>query len=564
MTAGRIPRQPPGPIELFGALVRAMGAVIAVDDAGVVALASDEAVALLGPVDGLRVEDVDARLTQHVTAAALPRPGPLGRAMAGEVTPPTAVHLVLPDGHPAGLVVASRPLLGPDGAQLGALLTLRADLELDDGGPLFGLHDPLTGLPNRRLLSERLELAVARARRGGRLLLLMIDLDRFKQVNDEFGHDAGDEVLREIGSRFAASVGPTDTVARFGGDEFVAVCETDDGGPVSRIAALLVAAAARPVVVQGVELSVGASVGFTVATPDDGFTSLMHQADLAMYEAKRRGRGRWVAFDGDLARGAYRRAHLASELRTAIAGGRLHVNYQPQFDLVTGRLSAFEALVRWDHAQLGSIPAAELVAVAEQSDQICALGALVLDRACEVAGRWVTLRGDDAPRLAVNLSARELADGGLAERVLATLSRHHVPAHQLCLEITESCLTEVTPQTADQLMLLREHGIELSIDDFGTGFASLTQLQQMPVQQVKIDQSFVQGLPFSRSDDVIVTSVLSLAHNLDLTVVAEGIETPEQASALRSMGCDVGQGYLFGRPQPATTIRLDASVPAGR
>lgn len=536
----------------MSALLRAVGPLVVCDRGGVVRLCSSSAGLLLGVEVGQVAGAVDDALLRHTPATHRQGSGPLTAALHGTVTPSTALALVTPAGDATEVLIDAGPLLDHTTAVIGAVLRLRTDHHAAPapGSPLFGLHDPLTGLPNRRLLADRLEQAIARSRRDGSCFeVLMIDLDHFKQVNDQYGHEQGDRVLQEIGLRLVRTVRPGDTVARIGGDEFLAICEhvgPDRGGLT--LADRLVAAASLPIQLGSAQVTIGASLGLTRAEHHIGFDGLLHQADLAMYEAKRRGRGQWVQFDPSLASTAQRRAHLASELRAAVDGGTVEVAYQPEVELQNGTIHGYEALVRWDHESLGQVPAQELVVVAEQTDLILALGALVLDRACKVAAGG-QLPGPARLTMSVNLSARELTDPDLAGRVLRTLARHSLPGERLCLEITESNLIETTAQAASQLAQLRDAGISLSIDDFGTGFASLTYLQRLPVQQIKIDKSFVDGLPHSRSDDTIVTSLINLAHNLDLTVVAEGIESPAQAAYLRALGCDLGQGYLFGKPR---------------
>jgi diguanylate cyclase (GGDEF)-like protein len=551
---------------LLPALVDVVGAVVACDADGSVVLVSRQARELLGPLDEARSDTVDTLLLQDVAGFVEDRRGPLTAALGG-IGSRVVASVVTPAGHGTTVSADAQPLDAPDGCRVGALLTLRQEerpvATIDTTA--LGLHDPLTGLPNRRLLGDRIDRAIARTRReGGTFAVLMIDLDRFKQINDEHGHEHGDRVLREVGARLAHTVRPDDTIARFGGDEFVAVCEAiNSDADLELITERLLSAAAAPIRSHDVRVSVGASIGVARAGPDDDPETLLHEADLAMYEAKRRGRNTWTRFDDELARSAHRHAHLVSELRRAIAAGDLEVAYQPEVDLQRGGVAGYEALVRWYHPDLGPVRPDELIAAAEQSDLIASLGALVLDRACTQAARWPVTDGRGAPSISVNVSARELADPDLADRVLEVLARRGLPGTRLCLELTESSLIEGAAAAEARLNRLHAAGVRLAIDDFGTGFASLTYLQRLPVQQVKIDRSFVQHLPASHEDDVIVTSVLNLAHNLDLTVVAEGIETEAQLRFLRTLGCDMGQGYLLGRPSPADEL-LPGAVHAGR
>jgi diguanylate cyclase (GGDEF)-like protein len=457
------------------------------------------------------------------------------------------------------VLVSAKPLHDPDGGEvIGALMTLqRRGLRTSEAKALvFGLHDALTGLPNRRLLADRMLHAIGRAGRTGESFVVgMIDLDHFKRVNDEHGHASGDELLRQVGARLASVARPGDTVARIGGDEFVAVLEgIGSAWALESIAQRLLKAAVTPVNIQGIDIVVGASVGMTLAGAEQAPDTLLHQADLAMYAAKSRGRNNWARFDDGMAHEAHRVAHLGSELRSALAAGTIAVAYQPEIDLQHGVTVGYEALVRWNHPKLGRVPATELIEVAERSNMIGTVGSFVLDRACEQATRWSGSPRSAPPWISVNVSAHELTDADFAQRVFDTLERWSLPGSRLFLELTESILVQASTAAEVQLEQLDAAGVRLAIDDFGTGYASLTYLQRLPVHQVKIDRSFVRGLPDSREDDVIATSVIGLAHNLDLTVVAEGIETGAQSAFLRSVGCDVGQGYLFGSPRPGEEV----------
>jgi diguanylate cyclase (GGDEF)-like protein len=542
---------------LLRALIDTVGAAVICDADGRVEICSPEAAVLLGPLEGVHARTVDSLLARLVTRRRHRR-GPLSAALAGAGATFVAT-LVTPEAGHIKVRVNVNPLHSPGGQRvIGALMTLqRRDPRSTRAEPLlFGLHDPLTGLPNRRLLADRLQQAIARTHRSGQsFVVCMIDLDRFKQVNDEHGHEYGDELLRQVGGRLADAARPNDTVARIGGDEFVAVCEgIASGQALESIAHRLLAAAITPVSVRGIEFAVGASVGVTLSGAEQNPDALLHQADLAMYEAKRLGSNNWARFHDGLAHEAHRLAHLASELRRALAAGAITVAYQPEIDLQHGTTVGYEALVRWQHPELGHVQPIELIEAAEHSDMITTLGSLVLDRACEQAADWAASSPAAPPWISVNVSARELTDPGFAQRVLDTLERWGLPESRLFLELTESILIEASTAAELQLDRLHAAGVRLAIDDFGTGYASLTYLQRLPIHQVKIDRSFVQGLPESREDDVIATSVIGLAHNLDLTVVAEGIETAAQSAFLRSVGCDIGQGYLFAPARPGDQL----------
>jgi diguanylate cyclase len=536
---------------------------VASDADGCVRVCSADAHALLGPLIGLDGADVDRLLLAHGMASGEDQPGPFASALAGDHSAPFSATLTPPGDDQTDLLVSAGPILTPDGRRVGALMKLCRPGPAGGEALAFGLHDPLTGLANRTLLADRMGQAIARMGRGGSpFALLMIDLDGFKLVNDEHGHDCGDRLLHEVGDRLAHAVRLNDTVARIGGDEFVAICEAPGSETdLAALAARLGNAVAAPVQIGSFEVGVGASIGVTVADVDATPGSLLHEADLAMYEAKRVGRNGWVRFDESLARDSHRQAHLATELRAAVEARDIGLAFQPELDLQRGPILGYEALVRWGHPDLGAIDSAELIRVAEGSDLIIALGALILDQACLQAASW-TEREGRRPWLSVNISPRELADSQFADRVLQTLERRGLPASQLFLELPASGL--FAAGTADgRFDVLHAAGVGLCIDDFGSGSASLTSLQGLPVTQLKIDGGFVRGLPGRREDDVVVTSIINLAHNLDITVVAKGIETDAQAARLRGLGCDIGQGFLLGRPVSADRLPGSNLIPAG-
>jgi diguanylate cyclase (GGDEF)-like protein len=538
---------------LINALASIAGAVVVCDANGSVLLCSPLAEALLGPLTGMDATAVDAQL---VSRAGPDQPSPeglLSSALNGSGSPPMALTLTTHEGGTAEVLVGAVPLATATGERVGAVLTLGGAAALHGEAQIFGLHDVLTGLPNRRLLADRIEQAIARSRRGGNFAVLMIDLDGFKQINDQNGHEYGDALLRGIGARLRRTVRPNDTVARIGGDEFVVVCEgTDSEDRVEVLARRLLKALAAPLRIRDRDVKVGASIGIVLADPNKDSEELLRCADLAMYEAKRGGRNRWAHFDAELDRSAQRSDRLTKDLRLAIEAGELEVAYQPLVDLEKRTVAGYEALVRWYHPELGTIPASEVIQTAEHSEMILKLGAFVLDRACAQAARWSSQPGPLT--ISVNISASELTGPDLIPRILDTLARHGLTGSQLCLEITERTLMAVGAEDSEALRRLREAGISIAIDNFGTGFASLTYLQQLPVQEVKIDRSVIAGLPDNRQDDAVVTSVLALAHSLDLTVIAEGVETLDQSVFLRTLGCDLGQGDYFGSPQPGDEI----------
>jgi diguanylate cyclase (GGDEF)-like protein/PAS domain S-box-containing protein len=424
------------------------------------------------------------------------------------------------------------------------------------------LHDPLTGLANRVLLQDRLEQALrARRRTAGVVALLLMDLDRFKEINDTLGHDVGDEVLRVVGSRLQNGTREADTVVRLGGDEFALVMPTANGvEDAMAVAHKMRSRISELIDHHGVPLRVEATVGIAIA-PQHGQDpiALLKRADVAMYRAKHLAAGVAVYSRESDENHPERLAYFA-ELREAIAGDQLLLYYQPKVDLHSGRTTAVEALVRWRHPVRGLIPPDQFIPLAERTGLIQPLTWRVLSLALEQARRW-RRNGWPVP-VAVNVSARVLHDPDLIRRVLGELTLYGVPAEALELEVTESAVMASPVSAMAVATSLREHGVRLSLDDFGTGYSSLAYLRDLPVQQLKIDRSFVRRVTKSHHDASIVRSVIDLGHNLDLRVVGEGIESREAYQLLRDLGCDEGQGYYIGRPAPAAQLRVPSEGPA--
>jgi diguanylate cyclase (GGDEF)-like protein/PAS domain S-box-containing protein len=421
-------------------------------------------------------------------------------------------------------------------------------------------HDPLTALANRALLVQSLTAAIAAVDTdGGQLSVVFIDLDHFKVINDSLSHGVGDKVLVEVGQRLTAALEDGDVVGRLGGDEFVVMSRSMNTiAEAEAFAERLRAAIASPMSIGGRKLTVNASAGVVAVcapvsrTADD----MLRDADVAMYQAKNHGRGRHEVFDQTLREQALRRLQIEADLRRAIAADELWVAYQPIVATDTTVVSGTEALVRWEHPALGVIPPDEFIPVAEESDLILALGARVLEIACEQTATW---RASD-PLLAhltvsVNVSARQLADPDLVRTVLTVLDRTGLPASALWLEITESMLMTDPEGASKVLHALHAHGIRLAIDDFGTGYSSLAYLRRFPVEMLKIDRSFTMAMNESDDDEAIVASVTALAHTLGMRVVAEGVEETHQLNKLRELACDYVQGYLISRPAAATAVR---------
>ncbi|MDI6099310.1 EAL domain-containing protein [Actinoplanes sp. NEAU-A12] len=410
-------------------------------------------------------------------------------------------------------------------------------------------HDPLTGLPNRAKLA-----AVADGR--SRVSVLLLGLDRFKVINDQWGHEVGDELLRAVAGRLTAAVREEDLVCRIGGDEFVVVLAApgepaerapEDGPDAEPLAQRLLAALAVPLPLSVGAVDVTASIGIAHA---DGRPSaeLLRDADTAMYVAKGSGRNRYAVFDPLLRERLQRRLTLEHAFRGALGGGQLDVHYQPLVDLATDRIDGFEALMRWTHPELGAVSPVEFIPVAEDTGMIVAAGAWLLENAAAQTRGW---RAAHPLHVSVNLAVRQLREPGLADRVRDVLTRTGLPAEALWLEITESGFMEDPDTCLRTLHELRDLGITLCIDDFGTGYSSLSYLQRLPVAVVKIDRAFVAGVGDGGANESIVRAVLAMSHALGHRVVAEGVETVTQRDWLRASGCDFAQGWLYGRPLPA-------------
>jgi diguanylate cyclase (GGDEF)-like protein/PAS domain S-box-containing protein len=416
------------------------------------------------------------------------------------------------------------------------------------------LHDPLTELPNRALFLDRLALALARLRRRqSSMAVLFGDVDRFKVVNDSLGHDAGDRMLVALSRRLREVLRPGDTLARFGGDEFAALCEDVPAGDVIGIAERMMDALAEPFTVGGREVFVSMSVGIAVARdPDQRPQSLLRDADAAMYLAKDRGRARFEVFDEAMRDESTERLLLENALRRAPERGELRALYQPIVRLEDGSMVAAEALVRWDHPERGLLAASQFVPLAEETGIIVSVGGWVLNEACRQAATWSG--NGHVPAVSVNLSARQLSRPDLVDAVAHALEDSGLNPDRLWLEITESVLMEDADTAVAALERLRALGVHLCVDDFGTGYSSLAYLRRFPVDALKVDQSFVAGLGQDPEDSAIVEAVVSMAHSLHLSVVAEGVETEEQLARLRDLGCELAQGFYFAAPVPSAAL----------
>lgn len=423
------------------------------------------------------------------------------------------------------------------------------------------LHDPLTGLPNRTLFLDRVQVALARMERTHQpVAVFFIDLDGFKLVNDSLGHAVGDGMLIDVARRLQRALRPSDTVSRFGGDEFTVLSENINEAAAAQVAERITASLSKPFRVGARELYASASIGATIARdhrvePD----AMLRDADAAMYRAKEHGRARFVIFDDAMRSCATERLELESDLRRALERDELRLRFQPLVDLQTKRITGVEALVRWDHPKRGLLGPGAFLPVAEQSGLITALGTWVVGAACRQASRWEAAGYE--LEVAINLSPVELREKDLPATVAAMIAETKVRPDRLCFEITEQAAVDcgVAPLNA-----LKRLGVSLALDDFGTGFSSLNQIRQLPpVDSVKIDRSFTAGLGQSRPDMAVVTAIISIAHTLGLRVIAEGITRRDQVEQLLEMGCWCGQGFLFSEPVEAGEIErlLGSSSP---
>jgi diguanylate cyclase (GGDEF)-like protein len=417
------------------------------------------------------------------------------------------------------------------------------------------LHDALTGLPNRTFLQRAIGTALddVEAGRSPGAAVMLLDLDEFKAVNDTLGHEHGDQLLIEVGARLTAAVGKAGSVVRLGGDEFaVLVAATNDERRVLQIGRRMLRALEEPIPLDGLEVEIGASVGIALAPAHGTDTAtLLKRADLAMYDAKTSNSGVRL-YESELDTNNPRRLTLVSELRTALQNGTIQVHVQPQAQLVSGEVVGVEALVRWEHPELGWISPDEFIPVAERSGLIGPLTSHVLDASLAACAQW--RRAGHELGIAVNLSARSLHDADLVAEVERLLRRHGVPAQQLTLEVTEGSVMSDPTRALAVLHALRGLGVRLSVDDFGTGYSSLAYLQRLPVQEVKIDRSFVIGLGQTRENTAIVRAIVDLGRALGLEVVAEGVEDADTWQLLAAMNCDLVQGWHLARPMPTDAL----------
>jgi diguanylate cyclase (GGDEF)-like protein/PAS domain S-box-containing protein len=427
-------------------------------------------------------------------------------------------------------------------------------------------HDELTGLPNRVLLNDRIQHALARrAKDKTGISLLFCDLDGFKNINDAYGHAAGDETLRIVAERLTSAVRPADTVARIGGDEFVVLCESlADMTDAAVVAARMRDAVCLPFTWAGHVLEVTVSIGVAAALVGEaaGADTLLRDADEAMYKAKRQGPNVIELFDEQLRTFAMSRLHQLADLRHAVDAGQFRLHYQPIVDLADEAVVGVEALVRWEHPDRGLVAPAEFIPFAERSGLIGTIGSWVMSEACRQAASWTSVEPDRQLSMSLNISGRQLAQGaGLVQAMKAALEEFAINPTSIVLEVTESALMDDAEAALRVLNELKGLGVRIAIDDFGTGYSSMVYLKQFPVDLLKVDRTFVSGLGQNKDDEAIVHSVIELAHAFGIVAVAEGIETRQQLEVLQELGCEFGQGYLWSPAVPAAARppRTDAN-----
>jgi diguanylate cyclase (GGDEF)-like protein/PAS domain S-box-containing protein len=557
--------------EQMQAITRSLGeGVLALDEVGTVTFANPAAESLLG---WRRGELVGRQIAESVDpegrddSAPTPEWVHLPRLRAGETLRIDEHVVTRRDGSSLDVALTASPVVR-DGDVVGAVVVFR---DVRDRKALErrlvhqAFHDPLTGLPNRALFLDRLEHARARSMRdGGTQAVLFLDVDRFKVINDSLGHRTGDQVLQSVASRLVGVLRPSDTVARFGGDEFTVLLEqVVDASEAAQTAERILRVLQHPMEAGDRDVVITASIGIAIAEPGNAPGDLLAAADIAMYQAKSRGKNRYVVASPDADERALARLDLEMELRRAIDEGELELQYQPVVDAKTGRLYGLEALVRWRHPSLGLLGPEHFMDVAEDTGLVLPLGDWVLEQACVAAVEWQHRHADSPIVMAVNLSARQFQQPDLCERVAQVLRSTGLDPSLLALEITETAVMEDTTATLATLRNLKQLKVRLSIDDFGTGYSSLSYLKRFPVDAVKIDKSFVAGLTSGPVDREIVQAVIRLAAAVGMQTIAEGVETTAQCEQLRVLGCTMLQGFLLSRPGPMEEVERLVALGSG-
>ncbi len=413
-------------------------------------------------------------------------------------------------------------------------------------------HDPLTKLPNRLLLTSRLSQAIKRAKReGSKIAVLFLDLDRFKEINDTFGHSYGDEILTTVTTRFKIAMREKDTIARIGGDEFIILIEEmEDVSDIDQVLSKILNVFKDEIMVFQHSFKLSASIGVALY-PDDGnnIEDLIKNADAAMYQAKDAGRNTYRFYTEEMTQKLFTKMLMKNEISKAFKNSEFVLHYQPQISIESGKVLGAEALVRWNHSSMGLMYPDKFIEIAESTKQIVELGKLVLEMACSDAKKWID-ENSFCGKIAVNVSAVQIKQEDFYEIVTSVLEKTGLSGHFLELELTESYMMQNPNEAIALFKKLKKHGITLSIDDFGTGYSSLSYLKKLPVDRLKIDRSFIMDIPNDKGDMAITSTIIAMSKSLGLSVIAEGIETKEQHHFLKEQGCYEGQGYLYSKPVP--------------
>jgi diguanylate cyclase (GGDEF)-like protein/PAS domain S-box-containing protein len=537
-----------GPGDLGAQIGPTTDAVLIVDDGNRIRYASPSARAVFGTtvLEDIPLPDLVDRAERR-TAEYL-----LNHARAGDLAAPPELSradwtIHARDGRKVHVEASCRPL--PVGGFSGLVVSLRdvtAQRHLEREVTRQRFHDPLTGLPNRQRFYERVSHAIATEENP--VGVLLIDLDGFRAINDGLGQAAGDAVLTAVGQRIRETVGRDGVAARLGDDEFAVLIRDVAANPPDRVATRVAGALAQPIALDGGPVSCSASIGVATSAGASSAPDLLQHADHALVAAKAGGLGQWRAYDPSMAGALTDRIALRAALGRATQDGSLTLDYQPIAALSTGRVTGFEALLRWRHPTRGRLSPDEFIDIAEESGLIVPIGDWVLATAARSARRWTAAAGADAPYVSVNVSARQFRPAGFVDTVQRVLATTGLPPRRLVLEVTESSLLRDDDKAWDDLQSLRVHGVRIAIDDFGTGYSALSYLRHAPLDILKLDRLFISQLATSTRQRDLVAGIVRLARSLDLDVVAEGIETPQQRDISAEIGCGYGQGYLIGRP----------------
>ena len=537
---------------LDGAMANMSQGLVVFDAAGAVVLANPKVAGLLGVGEAsLAPGATHADLVAEVLGRAGVAAADLDRHLRREArllrTRRAMVRTLEVGGRE--LSVTQAPM--PDGGTIATLADVTEQRRVEGRMNFLANHDALTQLPNRTLLRQRVEEAIVRARRGRGFAVHCLDLDKFKFVNDTMGHAVGDELLVQVAERLSRCLRETDTVARLGGDEFAILqADVSDEAGCAVLANRVLESVSAPYSIQGNDVVIGVSIGIACG-PENGLDhgALLQAADTALYKSKEEGRGRYSFFAAELNDRLVARRDLERDLRSALENGELSLHYQPLLDASTQVICGFEALMRWRHPTRGMVPPSDFIPIAEETGMIRAIGAWAMDTACRQAMAWPV-----EAKVAVNVSAVQLRDADFRSMVTATLARTGLPAARLELEITESTLMSDGTNVVEVLQSLRETGVSVAMDDFGTGFSSLSSLNSFPFTRIKIDRSFVRDLHERSNSQQIIRAIVTLGKTMGMSITAEGVETRLQLAFLEEVGCDVIQGYLVGRPIPDSEV----------